>query len=394
MKRLTSDRAALFAESVIRDMTRQILHYRGADGLNLAQGFPDFAAPMELKQAACDSIMADFNQYGITWGTQPLRQAISRKVAKHSDIQADPETQITVCCGATETMIATMMGVVNPGDEVIIFQPFYENYGPDCILSGATPRFVSLREPDWAFDGDELAQSFNSRTKAIVINTPNNPTGKVFSRQELSFIAQQCQKWDCLAITDEIYEHLVYEGEHVSIATLPGMADRTVTISGVSKTYSVTGWRIGYAIASPTITNAIRKVHDFLTVGAPAPLQLAACVALDFDDGYYVSLLADYRQRRDFTLNLLAGAGFRCYPPAGAYYIMTDISAFGFADDVAMAQYMVKEIGVATVPGTSFYHDQDLGRRKIRFCFAKKTETLHRLQGLLARMPAPSARHP
>ncbi|MCL5025848.1 MAG: aminotransferase class I/II-fold pyridoxal phosphate-dependent enzyme [Chloroflexi bacterium] len=371
-------------------MTRQILHYHGNQGLNLAQGFPDFPAPAALKEAACAAIMADHNQYGITWGIPSFRQAIARKVARYTGIVADPETQLTVCCGATEAMIATMMGVLNPSDEVVIFQPFYENYGPDCILSGARPRFVALREPDWSFDRDELAAAFGPRTRAIVINTPNNPTGKVFSRDELSFIAGLCQRWDSLAITDEIYEHLVYEGEHISVATLPGMAERTVTISGLSKTYSVTGWRLGYAVASPAITSAIRKVHDFLTVGAPAPLQAAACTALAFEDSYYTQLLADYRQRRDFTLRLLAGAGFRCYPPAGAYYIMTDISDFGFESDVAMAHYLVKDIGVATVPGSSFYHDEALGRQKIRFCFAKRMETLQRLQGLLSRMATPA----
>ena len=394
MKRHTSDRATTFTESVIRDMTRQILHYHGDNGLNLAQGFPDFPAPMALKEAACAAIMADHNQYGITWGIRPFREATARKVARYSGIVADPETMITVCCGATEAMMSTMMGVVNPGDEVIIFQPFYENYGPDCILSGACPRFVALREPDWTFDCDELTAVFGPRTKAIVINTPNNPTGKVFSRDELSFIAGLCQKWDALAITDEIYEHLVYEGEHISIATLPGMAERTITISGLSKTYSVTGWRLGYAIASPTLTNAIRKVHDFLTVGAPAPLQRAACTALKFEDAYYTQLRAEYRERRDFMLEVLAEAGFRCYPPAGAYYIMTDITEFGFESDAAMANYLVKEVGVATVPGSSFYHDQALGRQKIRFCFAKKMETLQRLHSVLSKIDVPRPRHP
>jgi L-glutamine---4-(methylsulfanyl)-2-oxobutanoate aminotransferase len=390
MRQLTSRIASTFTESVIRDMTRQILHYHGSSGLNLAQGFPDFPAPDALKEAACAAIMAGHNQYAITWGVPELRQAIARKIGRFSGARVDPETDVTVCCGATEAMMATMRALVDPGDEVIVFQPFYENYGPDCLLSGATPRFVALHEPDWSFDRDELADAFRPNTKAIVINTPHNPTGKVFSHDELSFISELCQKWDVVAVTDEIYEHLVYQGRHISITTLPGMAERTVTISGVSKTYSVTGWRIGWAIASPNITDAIRKVHDFLTVGAPAPLQYAAAAALGFNDAYYAELLAGYQERRDYVLGLLDMAGFRCFPPAGAYYIMTDISGFGFQDDVAMARHLVRDVGLATVPGTSFYWDKHLARQKIRFCFAKKMDTLRRLPELLARLDRPN----
>jgi aminotransferase len=297
----------------------------------------------------------------------------------------DPETEITVCCGVTEAMLSTILATVDPGDEVIIFEPFYENYGPDCILSGAMPVVVPLVPPDWHFDREQLRQAFNKKTRAIIINTPHNPTGKVYTRDELGFIAGLCREFDALAITDEIYEHLVYRGEHISIATLDGMRDRTVTINGLSKTYSVTGWRLAYAIAPPDITNAIRKVHDFVTVGAPHPLQVAAATALRFADQYYVDLLNDYRERREFLLEILDGAGFKAYPPDGAYYVMTDIGGFG-EDDVALAHRMVKDIGLATVPGSSFYLDPARGRRQIRFSFPKKMDTLRRAAERLKRL--------
>jgi aminotransferase len=373
-----SHRATLFTESVIREMTRLCVDAHGEDCLNLAQGFPDFAAPAELKEAAVDAIRRDFNQYATTWGIRPMREAIADKQRRYRGMPVDPETEITVCCGVTETMLAAIMALVDPGDEVIVFEPFYENYGPDCILTGATPRVCSLRPPDWSFDPGELRRSFSARTRAIVINTPHNPTGKVYSRAELEQIASLCQEFDTIAITDEIYEHLVYRGEHVSMATLPGMRDRTVTISGLSKTYSVTGWRLAYAIAPPVMTNAIRKVHDFLTVGAPHPLQVAAATALRFKDQYYVDLLNGYRERRDFLLETLQRAGFRSYPPDGAYYVMTDISGFQ-EEDVALAHRMVREIGLATVPGSSFYLDPRRGRQQIRFSFPKKMETLRRV---------------
>jgi aminotransferase len=384
MRPLVSQRAARFTESVIREMTRVLLEHHGERGVNLAQGFPDFPAPEELKVAACAAVRADLNQYAITWGTPALRQAIARKQARFQGMSVDPEREVTVTCGATEAMMAAVLATVNPGEEAIIFEPFYENYGPDCILSGATPRFVTLREPDWRFDFDELAAAFNERTKAIIVNTPHNPTGKVFSRAELAFIAELCRRWDVVAITDEIYEHLVYRGEHVSLATLPGMAERTITINGLSKTFSVTGWRLGYAIAPPDLTNALRKVHDFLTVGAAHPLQAAAVVALELPDSYYAQLLADYRARRDLLLEILQRHGFRAYRPDGAYYVMTDVADFGFASDVELAFHLVREHGVATVPGSSFYSRPELGRTKIRFAFPKRLETLRRADERLA----------
>jgi aminotransferase len=383
-----SHKASQFTESVIRDMTRQILQYHGASGVNLAQGFPDFSAPAEIKEAACQAILEDHNQYAITWGQPPLRQAIADKYGAAWGRPIDPEREITVCCGATETMLASIMAIIDPGDEVVCFSPFYENYGPDCILSGATPRFVTLHEPDWSIDEAELRAAFTGRTRGIIVNTPHNPTGKVYSRRELQLIAELCIQHDAVAFTDEIYEHLVYEGEHISLATLPGMADRTVTVTGLSKTFSVTGWRLGFAIAQPVLTDAIRKVHDFMTVGAAAPLQMAAAAALRLPPAYYEGLLAGYRERRDFLLPVLAELGFRVYEPHGAYYVMTDIAAFGYDSDVAFATHLVRDIGVATVPGSSFYHDPALGRTKIRFAFPKKMETLERAAGLLQRLRA------
>jgi aminotransferase len=376
----TSQKASRFSESVIREMTR-LANAHGA--VNLSQGFPDFPAPEPIKAAACDAIRADINQYAVTWGAKPLRDAIAADATRRSGRPVDPDRDITVCCGSTEAMIATMMAIVDPGDEVVVFEPFYENYGPDAILSGATPRFVPLRPLrsgagwDWTFDPQELAAAFSDRTRAIVINTPNNPTGKVFSRGELEQIAALCQQWDAIAITDEIYEHILYDGAtHVHLAALPGMADRTVTINSVSKTFSVTGWRVGWTIAPADLTGAIRKVHDFLTVGAAAPLQAAAAAALSLPDDYYVDLARGYQSRRDRLMAILEGAGFLCYQPRGAYYIMTDISAFGFPDDVTFARYLVTDIGVASVPGSSFYRDPASGRAAVRFCFCKKDETL------------------
>jgi aminotransferase len=298
-----------------------------------------------------------------------------------------PDQQVTVTCGSTEAMMATMMGLIDPGDEVVIFEPFYENYGPDAILSGATPRYVALHEPDWSFDPDELAAAFNNRTKAIILNTPNNPTGKVFSRTELETIATLCRKWDVVAISDEIYEHILYDtAQHVPIASIDGMADRTVTINSLSKTYSVTGWRVGWAISPPSLTGAIRKVHDFLTVGAAAPLQEAGVAALGVDDAYYAELARSYQRRRDTLLDILQRHHFTCYRPQGAYYIMTDIAGFGFGDDVEFARYLVTEVGVAAVPGSSFYRNAQLGRTKLRFCFCKKDETLAEADRRMAKL--------
>ena len=373
-KRMLSAKAERFTESVIREMTRLAIAHRA---VNLAQGFPDFPAPDEIKRAAQDAIARDVNQYAITWGAKPLREAIAEKFARSQGVSVDPEREITVCCGCTEAMMAAMMAVINPGDEVVVFEPFYENYGPDTILSGATPRFVKLRAPDWAFDDQELAAAFGPQTKAIILNTPNNPTGKVFRRTELEFIRDLCLRWNAFAITDEIYEHILYDGiRHISIAALDGMRERTVTINGMSKTYAVTGWRVGWAIAAPEVTAAIRKVHDFLTVGAAAPLQEAGAVALHLPESYYQKLAADYLARRDRTLAMLEEAGLACFKPEGAYYIMTDISAFGFPDDVAFTRFLIQEIGVAAVPGSSFYNNPADGSQQIRFCFCKTDATL------------------
>ena len=385
-----SQKSLRFTESVIREMTR-LAHRHGA--VNLSQGFPDFPAPEIIKQEAARAVMADVNQYAITWGAKRLRDALVAKQERFTGMAFDPEREVTVCCGSTECMAAVMLALVDPGDEVIVFEPYYENYGPDAILSGAVPRFVRLREPDWSFDPVELAQAFNARTRAIVVNTPNNPTGKVFSRQELEQIAALCRKWDAVAVTDEIYEHILYDGaEHVGLATLDGMRERTVTVSGLSKTWSVTGWRVGWCLAPPELTNAIRKVHDFLTVGAPAPLQEAAAVALAMPEEYYVKLADSYRERREFLLPVLERAGFKPIPPRGAYYVMTDISDFGFPDDVAFARWLVAEGGVAAVPGSSFYSDPAAGSQRLRFHFARKRETLEaaaeRLQLIRTRLPA------
>jgi aminotransferase len=369
-----SAKAARFTESVIREMTRLAMKH-GA--VNLSQGFPDFAAPEEIKEAARRAISQDFNQYAITWGAKSLRDAIARKFEATQGVSVDPEREITVCCGSTEAMMAAMMAVINPGDEVVIFEPFYENYGPDTILSGAAPRFVRLQPPDWTFDPAELAAAFGQRTKAIILNTPNNPTGKVFSRAELEFIRDLCVRWNAFAITDEIYEHILYDGtQHISIASLEGMRDRAITINSLSKTYSVTGWRVGWAIASPEVSFPIRKVHDFLTVGAAAPLQEAGAMALTMPDSYYDGLAEEYLRRRTRLLEILTKAGFVCFKPAGAYYIMTDISRFGFRNDVEFARHLVETIGVAVVPGSSFYNDPADGARQVRFTFCKRDETL------------------
>jgi aspartate/methionine/tyrosine aminotransferase len=381
-----SSKAAQFTESVIREMTRLALQY-GA--VNLSQGFPDFAAPEEIKRAAQDAIGADINQYAITWGAKSLRNAIAAKFERTGGFAIDPEREITVCCGSTEAMMSTMMAIINPGDEVVVFEPFYENYGPDAILSGATPRFVRLHPPDWKIDPDELAAAFTPVTKAIILNTPNNPTGKVFTCAELESIRDLCVRFNAFAITDEIYEHMLYDGaKHISLATLDGMRERTITINALSKTYSVTGWRVGWAIAPPEVTSAIRKVHDFLTVGAAAPLQQAGAVALQFPPSYYENLAKEYLARRDRLLGILTSAGFCCFKPHGAYYIMTDISAFGFPDDVAFAKYLVKDIGVAAVPGSSFYRDPAHGRTHLRFTFCKTEKTFLAAAERLAKLKA------
>ena len=387
---LLSRKAAQFTESVIREMTR-LANLHGA--VNLAQGMPDFPAPQEIKEIACRAIMSDVNQYAVTWGAPRFRNAIAEKTGRHLGLEIDPEREITVTCGSTEAMIASLLAVIDPGDEVIVFEPFYENYGPDAILSGAIPRYVTLQPPDWSFDSDRLAAAFNERTRAIIINTPNNPTGKVFSREELQRIAELCIRWDVIAVTDEIYEHILYDGSsHCAMATLDGMRDRTITINGLSKTYSVTGWRVGYAIASAALTAGIRKVHDFLTVGAAAPLQEAGAAALGLPDSYYSELASAYQQRRDTLLDGLQRAGLRCSVPRGAYYIMADISAVTALDDLEFTGHLVRDVGVAVVPGSSFFHRASDGSRYIRFCFCKRESTLleaaRRLQGIL--QPDPS----
>lgn len=379
-----AQRVSHFTESVIREMTR-LAQQHGA--INLGQGMPDFEAPQIIKDAACRAIQDGYNQYAITWGAPALRQAIARKVQAFNHIPCDPDLNVTVCCGATECMMAAMLALVDPGDEVVIFQPFYENYGPDAIISGAKPVWVPLRPPHWNFDPDQLAAAFSDRTRAIILNTPNNPTGKVFTREELQFIADLCIRHDAYALADEIYEYIIYADKpHISIATLPGMAERTVTISGLSKTFSVTGWRLGYCIAPAEISTGIRKAHDFLTVGAPHPLQMAAAAALQIPEAYYHKLCDDYRHRRDLFLPYLRSAGLEVYEPEGAYYVMTDTSGLGWSDDTAFVRTMIHEIGVSAVPGGSFHFPKELGKTMVRFMFAKKDETLHaageRLQNL------------
>ena len=397
-KNRISSRAASFTESVIREMTREALKY-GA--VNLGQGFPDFAAPEDIKQKAMEAIAADHNQYAITWGVKSFRDAITAKTKWFLGMDIDPETEITVTCGSTEGMIAAMMATVDAGEEVVVFEPFYENYAPDAILSDATPRHVPLYRTDngFVFDRDELRAAFNEKTKGIIICNPNNPTGKVFTRNELEFIAGLCKEFDALAFTDEIYEHIIYEGmrdegvgmksggqlttdnrppttAHICMANIDGMRERTVVVNSLSKTYSVTGWRVGYCIAPPDITSAIRKVHDFLTVGAANPLQHAGAYALSLPPSYYDELQREYQKKRDFIVPVLQNAGFKCDLPDGAYYVMCDISNFGFANDIEFTKHLIREISVAVVPGSSFYHNPAMGSQQVRFCFCKKDETL------------------
>jgi aspartate/methionine/tyrosine aminotransferase len=399
-RHMLSAKAEQFTESVIREMTRLAQKY---NAVNLSQGFPDFAAPAEIKEAARQAIADDINQYAITWGAKPLRDAIAEKFARTQNVRVDPEREITICCGSTEAMMSAMMAIINPGDEIVVFEPFYENYGPDAILSGATPRFVRMQPPEdgdseWTYDAAELAAAFNNRTKAIILNTPNNPTGKVFTRGELEGIRDLCVRWNTFCITDEIYEHILYDDTaHISMAQMEGMRERTIVINGLSKTYSVTGWRVGWAIAPPEATQAIRKVHDFLTVGAAAPLQQAGAAALQFPQHYYDKLSGSYAVKRERLLTILSGAGFTVFKPRGAYYIMTDISHFRFPQDdarfaapsrdVAFAKYLVQEIGVACVPGSSFYNDAQDGASQVRFTFCKKEETLSAAEQRFSKLP-------
>jgi aspartate/methionine/tyrosine aminotransferase len=370
-----SIKAGHFTESVIREMSRLAARHKA---VNLAQGMPDFPCPEEIKRAACEAINGDVNQYAITWGDKPFRDGIAAKTEKYNGFAVDPETEITVTCGATEGMIATMLALVDPGDEVIVFEPFYENYGPDAILAGATPRFVTLHPPDWHFVEKELEAAFNDKTRALILNTPHNPTGKVFTREEIECIGKLCQKWGVKIFTDEPYEHIVFDGaKHIAPAALPGLREIVVSINSLSKTYSITGWRLGTVIAPPEFTAAIRKTHDFLTVGAAAPLQRAGAAAMAMPPSYYEKLATDYQKRRDIMLKILDEAGIDYYKPKGAYYVFCDITKFGYPNDVKFTEHLVKEIGVAVVPGSSFFRpNSEIGRKFIRFCFAKKDETL------------------
>jgi aspartate/methionine/tyrosine aminotransferase len=399
-RRMLSAKAEKFTESVIREMTRLALKH---NAVNLSQGFPDFAAPEVIKEAARQAISDDINQYAITWGAKALRDAIVEKFERTQGIRVDPEREITICCGSTEAMMSAMMAIINPGDEIVVFEPYYENYGPDAILSGATPRFVKMKPPAnendvWSYDPDELTAAFGPKTKAIILNTPNNPTGKVFTRAELEFIRDLCVRWNAYCVTDEIYEHILYDAtEHITMARIDGMRERTIVINGMSKTYSVTGWRVGWAIAPAETTAAIRKVHDFLTVGAAAPLQQAGAIALKQPQAYYDKLATTYAEKRARLLKILTASGFKVYKPRGAYYIMTDISAFPDPDpkrfpaatrDVRFAKYLVEEIGVASVPGSSFYYDSNDGATQVRFTFCKKEETLAAAESRLAKLRA------
>ena len=376
MSQRTAKRTHTFTESVIREMSRVARHY---DAINLAQGFPDFPAPQLLKDAACRAIQEDVNQYAITWGTPALRSALARRYREWYGLGVDPESEITVTCGATEAMAAVMLAVVDPGDEVVVLEPFYENYGPDTVLCDAAPVFLPLSPPRFRLDAGRLRAAIGPRTRAIVVNTPNNPTGRVFDAGEMAAVAELCTEHDLLAITDEIYEHIVFSGKHIPLAGLPGMRERTVIVSGLSKTFSITGWRIGTIVAPPALTAAIRKVHDFLTVGAPAPLQEACAAGLDsLGRDYYASLARDYGKRRDILYGGLRDAGFGCAPPQGAYYIMADFSDISDLDDVAFSHFMARECGVAPVPGSSFHSRPERGAMLVRFAFCKRSETLER----------------
>jgi aspartate/methionine/tyrosine aminotransferase len=383
----TSIRTQRFPESIIREMTRIALD---VGAINLSQGYPDFAVSQEIKEAAMRAIQEDWNQYSVTWGVKPLREAIAEHYRRRYEMDVDPEREVVVCCGATESMLAAMLGVINPGDEVIIFEPFYESYIPNCFITESTPRFVSLRLTDdgqWVFDPDELRQAFNQHTKAIIINTPHNPTGKVFTREELQIIADLCITHDVIAITDEIYEFITYDGaQHIPIATLPGMAERTITISGMSKTFSVTGWRLGYAVAPADLMVGIRKAHDFMSACAATPLQVAAITMMNLGDAYYQQLRAEYAQRRAFALEMLQEAGFKPIAPQGAYYIMADFSALSAEDNITFGMRMVKQVGVACVPGSPFFSRPELSRSVVRFAFCKKLETLAQARERLRRL--------
>jgi aminotransferase len=384
VNRFRAQRTLGINESVIREMTRLALKHQA---VNLAQGFPDFPAPQIVKDAARQAIADDVNQYAITWGSKQFRDQIAAKYRRNYGLDVDPEREITVCCGSTEGMIASLLAVSNPGDEVVIFEPFYENFGPDTLLCSADRKFVKLYPPDWRFDPEELRRAFSPKTKAIIINSPGNPTGQVFDREQLQVIADLCQEFDALAITDEIYEHIIYDGaQHIPMMTLPGMRERTILINSMSKTYAVTGWRVGWVLANPDITESVRKVHDFLTVGAAAPLQEAGVAALGLPASYYQELAQHYTERRDFMLQMLERTGFCCSRPRGAYYVMADFSALSKMDDVSFARHLIETVGIAAVPGSSFFANDSDGARWIRFCFPKKYDTLREAEERLYKL--------
>ena len=370
-----------FQESVIRKMTRVCQKY---GGINLAQGFPEKDPPQEVLQEALRAIQEGNNQYSITWGLPALREAVAKKVSAYNGLNPDPELEVTITCGSSEAIVASLLALVNPGEKVVIFEPFYENYLPGLVLSGGTPIFVPLRDPDWTIDERALEQAFAQKPKALILNTPANPSGKVFTREELERIARLCREHDTYVITDEIYEHLTYDGlRHISPASLPGMWERTVTISGCSKTYSVTGWRVGYVIAPAGLMGAIRKVHDYLVVAAPTPFQMAAIKALNLPESYYRDLADHYREKRDFLLQIFRDLEIPVLKTSGAYYMMNRIDSLGWGDDEAFVMALVERAGLAVVPGSSFYHRPEDGKDKVRFCYAKKWETLREVKSRL-----------
>ncbi len=378
MKFNVATRTESFQESVIRKMTRVCQQYRG---INLAQGFPEKDPPPEVLQEALRAIREGNNQYSITWGLPALREAVAQKYDRFTGLKADPEREVTITCGSSEAIVASLLGLVNPGEKVIIFEPFYENYLPGLALCGATPIFVRLRDPNWTLDPDDLQRAFSDNPKCLILNTPCNPSGKVFSRDEMESIAGLCRKHGTYVITDEIYEHILYDGlRHVNMATLPGMGERTVTISGCSKTYSATGWRVGYILAHYALMSAIRKVHDYMVVAAPTPFQMAAVVAMRVPDSYYRELTDFYRERRDYLLATFESLSIPVFRPSGAYYMMIRIDGLGYPDDESFAMALVEKAGIAVVPGSSFYHNPVDGRDKVRFCFAKKWETLRQVK--------------
>lgn len=378
MKNNAAQRTASFQESVIRKMTRICEQY---GGINLAQGFPEKEPPAEVIQEALQAIQKGNNQYSLTWGQRALREAVAQKVQKYNGIKADPEREITITCGSSEGLIASLLGLVNPGEKVIIFEPFYENYLPGLALCGATPLFVHLHPPEWAIDLEELEKAFAQYPRAMILNSPSNPAGKVFSQKELEIIARYCQEKEVLVITDEIYEHIIYDGlEHIPMARLPGMWEQTVTVSGCSKTYSATGWRVGYVVAHYNLMAAIRKVHDYLVVAAPTPFQIAAILALHLPDSYYQELKEYYQKRRDFLLELFAELAIPVFRPGGAYYMMIQVQGWGYDNDEDLAMALVEKAGIAVVPGSSFYHRPEEGRDKVRLCFAKQWSTLYEVR--------------